>query len=340
MDVYCALQGKNRTQTMPLWREFSDLNARIRTLTVLRGHPYTARPMHPNRCTPFMELAMFRVTALPVTLPTLLSAAIALPLATLPLANKAQADEVATMTLVLTASGTDSTQSDGEWSKASFRYQAKFSIPLQTDGVPSSVNMYDPEYAQKAMADAQRAMEKVQNAMQGKFSDEEEVEPEERYLMYIGQMDCPASVEIHVQEKVEGAYADVGGMQPYTQTFNAHSNGTKDELNMLCVGNSSTLDIKDKVLYRSNIGFPGVIGHYVSSEANRGNIQDDRNAQHNALPKILSEYLFNTLRVAPVQGAKKITLKPTEPVVTRVGTYGGYDGTLNVDISWNFVPAQ
>lgn len=125
------------------------------------------------------------------------------------------------------------------------------------------------------MAQAQRDMEKIQNAMQGKFSDEEETAPDERYLMYIGQMDCGASVEIHVQEKVEGAYADVGGMQPYTQTFNAHSNGTKDELNML--------------------------------------------------------------RVAPAKGTKKTTLTPTEPVLTRVGPYGGYQGKVDVEISWDFV---
>lgn len=268
----------------------------------------------------------------PTFVPALLGAAIALSLT-----PSAHADETAVMSVTLTASGEDSTKSQGEWSKGTFRYQAKFAIPLQTDGTPGSVNMYDPDYAQKAMAQAQRDMEKIQNAMQGKFSDEEEAAPDERYLMYIGQMDCGASVEIHVQEKVEGAYADVGGMQPYTQTFNAHSNGTKDELNMLCVGNSSVLDIKDNVLYRSNIGFPGVIGHYVFSEANRGNSQDDKNAQHNALPTILSEYLFNTLRVAPAKGTKKTTLTPTEPVLTRVGPYGGYQGNVDVEISWDFV---
>lgn len=250
------------------------------------------------------------------------------------------AEQTARMTVTVTATGEDATKSQGEWSKGTFSYRAHFSADLQTDGAPTSVNMHDPEYAQKAMAQAQRDMTKIQNAMQGKFSDEEETAPDERFLLYTGQLDCPASLTIDVNEKVEGAYADVGGMQPYTQTFTGKSAGTKDELNMLCVGNSSTLDMKDSILYRSNVSFPGLTGHYIFTEANRGARQDDAHAQHNALPKIVSELVFNTLRVAPTKGSKHLTLTPTEPVVGRVGVYENYTGKLEVDIEWDFVPAK
>ena len=246
------------------------------------------------------------------------------------------ADETARMSVTVIASGTDSTRSEGEWSKGTFSYHSTFTITLTTDGQPSSVNMYDPEYGQKMMAQAARDMEKMQNAMQGKFSDEEEVEPEERYLMYIGQIDCPVTLSMKVDEKVEGAYADVGGMQPYTQTFTAESTGNANERNMMCVGNTSVLDIKDNKLYRSALGFPGVVGHYVFHEANRGNIQDDKNSQNRALPPFIADYLFKTLQVAPPKGHHKATLKPTEPVLTRVGVYGGYEGTVDVDITWDF----
>lgn len=276
---------------------------------------------------------MPRLSALPALLGTTLI------LGSLP-SHSASAEQQARMMVTVVAKGEDSTRSEGEWSKGTFAYHAHFTTTVQTDGEPGSVNMYDPEYAQKAMAQAQRDMEKIQNAMQGKFSDAEEVEPDDRFLLYTGQLDCPASVELKVDEKVEGAYADVGGMQPYTQTFSAQSSGTKDELNMLCVGNNSVLDIRDNVLYRSTIAFPGVVGHYVFSETNRGNIQDDRNAQHNALPKIVSEFVFSTLRVAPVKGTRQTTLIPTEPVLTRVGVYDGYQGKVDVEISWDFVPVK
>lgn len=247
-----------------------------------------------------------------------------------------RADEKARMTVTVMASGTDSTRSEGEWSKGTFSYHAQFTTTLTTDGSLSSVNMYDPAYAQKAAAEAARVMEKVQNAMQGKFSDEEEPEAEERYLLYIGDIDCPATFSIQVNEKVQGEYADVGGMQPYTQTFTADYSGNPAERNMVCVGNNSVLDVKDNTLYRSTLGFPAVKGHYVFHETNRGNLQDNKDSQHKALPNIVSDYVFKTLQVAPLKGQHKATLTPTEPVLTRVGVYDGYQGKLDVEITWDF----
>lgn len=282
---------------------------------------------------------MFHVANPPTLSPPILTHA-ALTLLAILICQTASAEQRATMSVSVIARGEDSTKSEGEWSKGSFSYYASFTATLDTDGEPGSVNMHDPEYGEKAMAQAQLAMEKVQNAMEGKFSDEEEVEAEARFLLYTGQLDCPATVSVKIEEKVEGAYADVGGMQPYTQTFTAESTGNRDQLNMLCVGSSSTLDIKDNILYRSALGFPGVTGHYVFNETNRGNIQDDRNAQHKALPTIVSDWVFNTLRVAPVKGTTKTTLTPTEPVLTRVGVYDNYKGKVDVEITWDWIPGR
>jgi hypothetical protein len=197
--------------------------------------------------------------------------------------------------------------------------------------------MYDPQYAEKAMAAANASMAKVQAALRGEFSDdEEEPEPENRYLFFLGEMDCPGTLSIEVDERLEGEYADVGGMQPYTITFTAKSSGASQELNMLCIGNTSVLDIKDNILYRRGVGFPEVTGHYVYHETNRGNLQDNPDSRHNALPPVVSDYVFNTLQVAPASGHAKTTLKPTEPVLTRINAFDGYEGSVDVEITWQF----
>ena len=250
------------------------------------------------------------------------------------------AEQQAKMSVTVIASGSDSTRSEGEWSKGTFAYRASFTTTLQTDGEPSDINMYDPEYAQKAMAMAAATLAKIEAAQRGQFSDEEEPEPDYRYLLFIGQMDCPTTLSIEVNEKLEGEYADVGGMQPYTMNFTAQSSGTAPELNMLCVANNSVLDVKDNILYRSTMGFPEVTGHYIFQEANRGNLQDDTQSRHNALPRIVSDYVFNALRVAPASGQEKTTLKPDAPVVTRIGTFDNYEGSVDIEIIWDFAVVE
>ncbi len=246
------------------------------------------------------------------------------------------AEQVGKMSVTVIANGVDSTKSEGERTKGTFSYRASFTTTLTSDGEPSDINMYDPQYAEKALATANASMAKMQAALRGEFSDEEEPEPDNRYVFFMGQMGCPATLQIEVDERLEGEYADVGGMQPYTITYNAKSNGQEQELMMLCVGSNSVLDIKDNVLYRSNIGFPEVTGHYIYHEQNRGNLQDNEEARHNSLPPEISEYVFNTLRVAPASGQKKATFKPKQPVLGRINAYGGYDGSVNVDITWKF----
>jgi hypothetical protein len=248
----------------------------------------------------------------------------------------AMAEQTGRMSVTVIATGTDSTSSEGESTEGTFSYRATFTTTLQSDGEASDFNMYDPNAAEKAMATANASMAKMQAALRGEFSDEEEPEPDNRYVFFMGQMDCPSTLSIEVDERLEGLYADVGGMQPYTITYNARSNGASQELMMLCIGSNSVLDIKDNVLYRSNLGFPEVTGHYLYQEANRGNLQDDPESRHNALPQVVSDYVFNTLRVAPASGHVKTTLKPETPVLTRINVYGGYEGTVDVDLTWSF----
>lgn len=250
----------------------------------------------------------------------------------------AWAEQTGRMSVSVVATGKDSTQSQGEHSEATFTYKAAFTIELKSDGEASDINMYDPDYQAKALEAANATMAKMQAALRGEFSDEEgeDVEPDNRYVLFTGDMQCPATLSIVVNEKLEGAYADVGGMQPYTMTYTATSEGLQQERDMLCVTGMSVLDIKDDTLYRSTIGFPEVTGHYVFSEANRGNIQDDTESRHNALPPVVGDYVFNTLRVAPTSGSVKTQLKLTAPVVTRPGTYDGYDGSVDVEITWDF----
>lgn len=247
------------------------------------------------------------------------------------------AEQVAKMSVTVIATGSDSTRSAGEWSKGSFSYRAAFTTTLQSDGEPSDLNMYDPLFGEKIQAAANASMAKVEAALRGEFSDDDgEPEPDNRYLFFMGEMDCPVTLTIDVDERLEGEYADVGGMQPYTITFTGKSSGAAQELSMLCLGSNSVLDIKDNVLYRSTLGFPEVTGHYLYHEANRGNLQDDAQSRHNALPRVVSDHVFNSLRVAPASGHLKTTLKPLEPIVSRINSFDGYEGSVDVELIWSF----
>lgn len=248
----------------------------------------------------------------------------------------AAAEQTARMSVTVVATGSDSTRSEGEWSKGTFSYRAAFTTTLQSDGEPSDTNMYDPDYGAKALAAAAATMARIQAAQRGEFSDEEEAEPDNRYVFFLGEVDCPTTLDIEVDERLEGEYADVGGMQPYAITFTAKSAGTAPELSLLCVSSNSVLDIKDDVLYRSSLGFPEVTGHYLYQESNRGSLQDNPQSRHNALPAIVSDFVFDTLRVAPASGQLKTTLTPMEPVVTRINSFDGYEGSIEVELTWSF----
>src|SRR5690606_23739377 len=105
---------------------------------------------------------MYHVANPPTLSPPILSRA-AMTLFAILICQAASAGQRATMSVSVIARGEDSTKSEGEWSKGSFAYHAHFTATLDTDGEPGSVNMYDPEYGEKALAQAQLAMEKVQN---------------------------------------------------------------------------------------------------------------------------------------------------------------------------------
>lgn len=248
----------------------------------------------------------------------------------------AASEQRAVVSVHIVARGSDSARAGSEWSKATFSYEAELAIPLQSDGELGDMNMYDPQFAEKLVAQANATMARMQAAFRGEFSDEEEVEPDERYMLFTGEMGCAASLNIKVNERLEGEYNDVGGMQPYTMTYSAQSSGAQHERDMLCVTGTGMLDVKDNVFYRGGLGLPEVTGHYVFHEKNRGNLQDDKEARQNALPRIVAEYLHSAMQVAPVKGHVKTTLEPVEPVVTRITGYDSYEGSIDVELSWDF----
>jgi hypothetical protein len=268
--------------------------------------PHHSRTVPRDTCSPVEENTVVPRSTLP------LAVSLGTALLTFALvAQPAHGEQTGRMTVTVVVTGEDATRSDGEWSKGTFTYRASLTATLASDGVPSDVNPYDPDYAAKAVAEANRVLQIMQDAQRGVFHDDEDAAPpDDRYLMYMGDMGCPLTLDLRVEERLEGAYADVGGMQPFTRTFSGKSGGSQAERDLLCVGSSLILDVKDDVVYRSGLGFPEVTGRYVLHEANRGNLQ--------------------------ARGSSRITLEPDTPVITRIGPFDNYRGTVVVELAWDF----
>lgn len=165
--------------------------------------------------------------------------------------------------------------------------------------------------------------------------DEEETPPDERYLNYIGWIGCPSEITIQVDNRLEGAYADVGGMVPYTHTDVADRHGTPTDRESLCVYYSIVLDTKADMLYTDGFAMPQVIGTSTDSEPRRGEPQRTPDAQLSAIPPGVAEFLRDVLLVRPLSGTKHGTVKLARPYMPRP-PISTYSGQVEVDVSWKF----
>jgi hypothetical protein len=163
-------------------------------------------------------------------------------------------------------------------------------------------------------------------------ADAEEAPPDERYLTYIGWIGCPTEISIRVDNRLEGAYADVAGMIPYEATEAADWRGTDTDRNALCVSYTTVLDTKSDTFYTDGAGMPLVRG--VSTYREPGRRPDERSeGELAALPGVVGSFLFDTLRVAPLAGTKRATLaldRPLSRTAAHLGVRGR--GPRHVDV--------
>jgi hypothetical protein len=165
-------------------------------------------------------------------------------------------------------------------------------------------------------------------------ADGEEAPPDERYLIYIGWIGCPTEVAIRVDNRLEGAYADVGGMIPYDASEVADWGGTETDRSALCVSYTTVLDTKADTIYTDGAALPAVRG--VSTYREPGRRPDERTeGELAALPGVVRTFVSDALRVAPLAGTKRATLALDRPYLVRPPV-SEHAGTVDVVLTWKF----
>lgn len=308
------------------------------------------------------------------------------------------ADKIGRYTVEITVDGHKTWNRGGDWSKSTMRETYRIVTSVKSDGTPGSVNVKDPNYAQKQMAMAARVqaavqkaqgrtasappptqeayvaqqktlaeqMQKAQAACKGNPSclvqaamqlsqqsaaipqppmpgmppadpgaaDETEEEDDDRYLHYVGYEGCPTQIAIKIDQRHEGAYADVVGMIPWTTTQTADTKGTDHDRMMQCLAATTVYDTKDKTIYTDGFGTPAIRGRYHSRDKMQGETVND-DAEIMGTREAL-EWVSQLLRHAPASGSRSTVLRPGE--AGKGGDGAVTDGRIKVSVTWRFEP--
>ncbi|MCC2658258.1 MAG: hypothetical protein K0Q76_3366 [Panacagrimonas sp.] len=165
-------------------------------------------------------------------------------------------------------------------------------------------------------------------------ADDADEQQDDRFLNYYGYEGCPTQIAIKIDQRSEGAYADVAGMIPWTTTQTADTKGTDHDRMMQCLSATTVYDIKSQTISTDGFGTPGVRGRYHSKDKLQGETVND-NAEINGSKEAL-EWVSNLLRHAPASGSKSTVLKPRE---AGKGSDGAVtDGQIKVGVTWRFDP--
>lgn len=165
-------------------------------------------------------------------------------------------------------------------------------------------------------------------------ADEAEEEDDDRYLNYFGYEGCPTQIAIKIDQRHEGAYADVAGMIPWTTTQAADTKGTDHDRMMQCLAATTVYDIKDKTIYTDGFGTPAIRGRYHSKDKMQGETVND-DAEIMGTKEAL-EWVSQLLRHAPASGSKSTVLKPSDAGKRTDGAVT--DGQIKVSVTWRFEP--
>lgn len=154
-------------------------------------------------------------------------------------------------------------------------------------------------------------------------------EPEARYLQFIGDPACPQRIKVSIDDRTEGAYADVQGMVPYTIEQKANWAGDAQTQKMLCLSHSPVLDTKTNRLWFDTVGVPMPRISYIHTE--RGRTERNDNAEI-SLPTGVAEWINETLRQGPPSGTRSTVL----PLFQSTQKVGKVEGQAKLTATWSF----
>jgi hypothetical protein len=276
-------------------------------------------------------------------------------------AAAASAEQQARLTIEITVTGNESAGAGpgSDWGKATISQHYRLETTVKTDGVLSSVNAKDPQYAEKALAQAARDRARIRAVQQRLDAagvgapppssagadapvadvdlDAEEPAPDERYLTYIGWIGCPSEIAIRIDDRLEGAYADVAGMVPYTQSYAADWSGTATDRTSLCVHYTVVLDTKARMLYTDGLALPQIMGTATYTEPSRAAPVQRTEEPLPGLPPAAAEFVQAALLVRPLSGSTRGTVTLAQPYLPRPPIQQ-YSGQVDVELSWTFAP--
>lgn len=164
-----------------------------------------------------------------------------------------------------------------------------------------------------------------------------EAEDEARFLDFFGYEGCPAQIEIRIDRKTEGAYADVSGMIPWSSTETADYRGSDIDRKMQCLRQQTVYDFKDRRIYTHGFGAPAPRGRSVRKDRMMGGESVSENVELPSTSEALA-WVSEQLRNAPASGTRTTTLTPQPSRSPVAGADVHTSGALKVSLSWTFEP--
>lgn len=154
-------------------------------------------------------------------------------------------------------------------------------------------------------------------------------EHEARYLQFAGDAACPLRIKVSIDDRTEGAYADVQGMVPYTIEQKANWAGDAQTQQLLCLSHNPVLDTKTNTLWFDTMGVPVPRITYIHIE--RGRSERNDNAEI-SLPDGVAEWINQTLSKVPASGTRSATV----PLFQSAQKLGKVEGQARLTATWSF----
>lgn len=157
-----------------------------------------------------------------------------------------------------------------------------------------------------------------------------------RYMYYAGYEGCPTEIQIRIQRRSRGEYADVAGTIPWTATQTGDSRGTDIDHRMQCLSATTVYDERTRQIFTDGWGTPAVVGRYESEDRMQGRVVNDQSPLSGDAEAL--EWVASVLRQAPASGSRSTTLVPRlirsghSPDGAEIG------GALQVRVDWRFDP--
>lgn len=189
------------------------------------------------------------------------------------------------------------------------------------------MRMLAPQVAAQVTSDPARQAQLVRHAQTARPEDDGE---DERYLTFNGIDRCDATVEVRVDETIEGRYADVQGPVPWRIVRSDAQRPSADELRLLCLSFNLVLDLRSGAITTdTGFGLPEPVVTSVHTERGRSTKSVDRLG---GLANV-AQWVAERTRQAPRAGSASATL----PLVSsREAGRGRTDGSVKAQLSWKF----